>query len=736
MPRTMPIHRLLLPALLLVTAAALAPRAHAAFTQVNANLAEARAITPVNSSEVYVGTYGGGVWKTSNATVATPTWARTGTADMRYVNSIAARYSQTSGSATVYVATGRGVFKTTNSGTAWTQLTYDETRVVAVDPNNANNVMAGVPGLGLARSTDGGATWTLVGSTVFDSTDVTSVVYQNSNTLYAGFDSREGANWGGVYKSTDGGATWANWNTVGGALANKFVKTVAVDLAGTVYAGTKDGGVGGIYKQNGAAGGAWTGPMTTKVINNDPCGGCPYNLAGVQVLHLDRNYAVSPGRLWAGSGDADGKGDGGGYSMWRLPGPLHTDYNNWSYAFQAPQDIFGEVNAIATFPDVADKVWLAIAGIGLVEGSNLAVASFANANGGITINGATTTRFSGIKATRANDIAVSGSTVLVAAHAAGVWRSTTGTAGTFSVFNGGAFGTGLENILGVAGYERVVGAEHIAINPTNANDVWMSTSGRGLYRATLPTNAWTVVNETGLDNCANAACGAISRYILHRDLKFDSAGNLFITLFDMPFGDPADNNAGLYRRAAGGSTWVRSLAGPWVGNSGLNKVVQTSVSGWLALVNETYPYLSGNGGVTFPTQLNDATAPHTGFWRLYFKDAAWNTGATNVVTAVTNKGLFNSFNNGGSFAAVTIGTPGALVTTNFTSIAYSPSVDQRLFAGSLDGKLYCSNNAGYSWSAATTDFYSPVTRVKFIGTTLYVITDGNGVWSDPAPACA
>lgn len=735
MPRTMPIHRILLPALLAITAAAFVPRAQAAFTQVNANLAEARAITPVNSSEVYVGTYGGGVWKTSNATVATPTWARTGTADMRYVNSIAARYSQTSGSATVYVATGKGVFKTTNSGTAWTQLTYDETRVVAVDPSNANNVIAGVPGLGLARSTDGGATWTLVGSTVFDSTDVTSVVYQNSSTLYAGFDSREGANWGGVYKSTDGGATWANWNTVGGALGNKFVKAVAVDLAGTVYAGTKDGGVGGIYKQNGAAGGAWSGPMATLPIDGSACGGCPYNLAGVQVLHLDRNYAVAPGRLWAGTGDADGKGDGGGYSMWRLPGPSHSNYNAWSYAFQAPQDIFGEVNAIATFPDVADKVWLAIAGIGLVEGSTLNSIAFNNANGGITINGATTTRFSGIKATRANDIAISGSTVLVAAHAAGVWRSTTGTAGTFSVFNGGAFGTGLENILGVNGFERVVGAEHIAINPTNANDVWMSTSGRGLYRATLPTNAWTVVNETGLDNCANAACGAISRYVRHRDLKFDSAGNLFITIFEMPFGAPADDNAGLYRRAAGGSTWARSLAGPWVGNSGLNKVVQTSVTGWLALVNETFPYLSGNNGVTFGTQLNDATAPHTGFWRLYFKDAAWNT-ADGSVTAVTNKGLYYSSNNGGNFAAVTIGTPGALATTNFTSIAFSPSTSLRLFAGSLDGKLYCSNNAGYSWSAVATDFYSPVTRVKFIGTTLYVITDGNGVWSDPAPACA
>ena len=67
MPRTMPLQRFLLPAFLALSALALAPRAHAAFTQVNANLAEARAITPVNSSEVYVGTYGGGVVVTSVA---------------------------------------------------------------------------------------------------------------------------------------------------------------------------------------------------------------------------------------------------------------------------------------------------------------------------------------------------------------------------------------------------------------------------------------------------------------------------------------------------------------------------------------------------------------------------------------------------------------------------------------------------------------------------------------------
>jgi hypothetical protein len=84
---------------------------------------------------------------------------------------------------------------------------------------------------------------------------------------------------------------------------------------------------------------------------------------------------------------------------------------------------------------------------------------------------------------------------------------------------------------------------------------------------------------------------------------------------------------------------------------------------------------------------------------------------------------------------VSVVAPGALATANFTSVAYSPSVNLRLFAGSTDGKLYCSNDGGYNWGSSATDFYSAITAVKYIGTTLYVITDGNGVWFDAAPGC-
>ncbi len=141
----------------------------------------------------------------------------------------------TNGSIVAYLATdGGGVWKTTTCCTAntnWTMLTDDASisttavDTVVIDPNNHNTIYAGTGDLnfgsfsygsqGILKSTDAGATWTVLGATIFGAPYPQPVgqypQYQavgkvrvdpnNSNRVVAGTKT-------GLYFSYDAGANW------------------------------------------------------------------------------------------------------------------------------------------------------------------------------------------------------------------------------------------------------------------------------------------------------------------------------------------------------------------------------------------------------------------------------------------------------------------------------------------------------------------------------------------------
>lgn len=135
---------------------------------------------------------------------------------------------------TLYVATASGgLWKSTDAGANFQPLTNSRPEFsfesLAIDPQNPNTIYAGTGhfngyyGTGLLKSTDGGATWTVLGKATFGALMLTEVLVHptNSNTLFvsvANLTQAEsidvlppGQPQLGVYRSTDGGQ---NWNRV------------------------------------------------------------------------------------------------------------------------------------------------------------------------------------------------------------------------------------------------------------------------------------------------------------------------------------------------------------------------------------------------------------------------------------------------------------------------------------------------------------------------------------------
>ena len=184
----------------------------------------------------YMGTTGGGVWKTINAGI---TWQNIsdGYFNTTTIGAIAVAESDPN---VVYVGTGEhavrgvmtsdgdGVYKSTDAGKTWKKIGLDLTQHISrivVDPKNADIVYVAAQGTlftpgperGVFKSIDGGATWKKV-LFVDDKTGAAelSMDATNPRVLYAAMWEHGRLPWkvisggpgSGLYKSTDSGATW------------------------------------------------------------------------------------------------------------------------------------------------------------------------------------------------------------------------------------------------------------------------------------------------------------------------------------------------------------------------------------------------------------------------------------------------------------------------------------------------------------------------------------------------
>ncbi|MEO5783866.1 MAG: hypothetical protein ABIQ07_11365, partial [Ginsengibacter sp.] len=182
---------------------------------------------------LYIGTAGGGVWKSTNAgTSFKPIFDK-------YCQSIGAIAIDQSKPNIVFAGTGEsnmrnsvsignGLYRTTDAGDNWTKVGLDSTEHIAkivIDPKNSDNIYVAAPGplwsdsknRGLYKSTDGGKTWDKI-LYINEKAGVADVAVdpQNPNIVFAStwefrrfpYAFNSGGTGSGFYKSSDGGKTW------------------------------------------------------------------------------------------------------------------------------------------------------------------------------------------------------------------------------------------------------------------------------------------------------------------------------------------------------------------------------------------------------------------------------------------------------------------------------------------------------------------------------------------------
>lgn len=216
--------------------------------------ANAVAIDPNSANTFYIGSAGGGVWKTTDAGVS---WS------------------------------------TTSDG--WPSLGVSS---IAIQPGNSDVILAGTGdfygsdfgGIGIMRSTNAGATWTLVGTNL-GSSMVSAIAFHPDNpSVVFATTGRSGS--GRLYRSTDAGLTWFD---SGGTVSTwSDVKIGAQRGDGTRTVWAVSGGNPGLIRKSDNQGASWT-TVTSPVTGNQN----PLHIAPSR-FQPDTAYllATTPRQVW------------------------------------------------------------------------------------------------------------------------------------------------------------------------------------------------------------------------------------------------------------------------------------------------------------------------------------------------------------------------------------------------------------------------------------------------------
>ncbi|MEP6922084.1 MAG: Ig-like domain-containing protein [bacterium] len=173
------------------------------------------AIDPTNPNVLYVGTgegfgnqdriQGAGIFKTTDGGI---TWAQlpaTANPSWFFVNRLAVNPTN---SQIILAATLTGIWRTPDGGASWSQRSSSAALDLNIDPNDANKAIASGTS-GARYSVDGGLTWTAATGVPSGGRSEVAYARSDSSIVYASVE----AGTGQLYRSTDGGFSYSLVNS-------------------------------------------------------------------------------------------------------------------------------------------------------------------------------------------------------------------------------------------------------------------------------------------------------------------------------------------------------------------------------------------------------------------------------------------------------------------------------------------------------------------------------------------
>jgi photosystem II stability/assembly factor-like uncharacterized protein len=616
----------------------------------------ALAIDPTNASIEYAGTWGAGIYKTTDAGQG---WVlmNNGLGNL-YINFIAIDPVTPS---TIYLGTQKdGVYKSTNAGSSWSATgpgLNSEAIVytIAIDPSAPDTVYAGTrsPGStppwggGVYKSTNGGGTWQAMNSGLGEEWVYSIAIHPTTpSILYAATHSA------GVYKSSNGGSSWTEANNGIDDLATRAL-VINPNFTHTVYVGTWHGD--SIYKTT-DDGANWsqmnTGLNGAKIFSLilDPA--VPQTLYAA-TYHTGVFKTTNGGTSWSSAGL-------GADFVYRIA--KHDGLNAPLIAGTAGDGLYQSIDSASSWSSSDAGLKASSVTSWLIDPVSPSTVYTSVYGGGVfksTNNGETWVEAnSGLEDKFVHALAMTSSTVLLAGtDRSGVYISIDGGA-TWTASNSGMpaalipfgalgppfnhfedaewFDPGMlfdfdkesANLQGFSFGGTNVSVLSISIDPDTPATIYLGTNGNGILKSTNGGASWNATGST-------------------TEIVHAVAINPFNTA--TIFGGVDGGQGSMVMSSDGGSNWIYA-------NNGL-------------------------GGATVNAVIFD---PNT----------------LNRMYAATNSGIFLSTDGGTSWGAS--GLSGLRV----YSITFNPSDPSQLYAGAEDG-LYLSVDSGASWVQVSEGLVDP-----------------------------
>ncbi len=676
---------------------------------------------------------------------------------------------------------GGGVWKSSNAGADWTQLTdlvlpNIAVASLAMDPSNPQVLYAGtgegffnadaIRGTGIYKTSDGGVTWTALSATVppagvaGDFSYVTQIVVspRSPNRVYASTRT-------GLFRSNDGGGTWTRLIDANAVRGCQDVVLQAKRAAGYVFAACGTFAQASIYRGLDSTASTFSPVFTTTGMGRTSLAIAPSNENYIYALASNSSSYGMLGVFRSTTGGASGS--------WTTqvsasdPNPINrVQLTNPVYAFS--QCVGGSVgnynqgwydNVIAVDPMDPEKVWTG--GVDLMRsddgGRNWGVASYwwfnrgdpnyAHADNHVI-------RF------HPNYDGSSNTTIFVASDG-GVFRTNNAR---------GAVGTTVDNICGnpVAGMVQWTELNnnyattqfyHGAVYP-DGSAFTGGMQDNGTWRGTTASTAWqkllggdggyNAVDTLGDNNPANDVLFAeYTRLSIQKSTDGGATFNNAITgitgsgfAFIAPFHMNAGNKQHLW--TGGWDIWrSTNQASNWVKASN-STPGSGSVSAVAASPSDTNRVIIGmsDGYIIYNTSALSASSvtvwPNTRPRAEFVGGIAFDPNDSNVAYAAyeTFSGLsvYKTSNAGASWVALPGTGVNVLPKVPAHTVVVDPSNSARIYVGTDIG-VYTSIDGGANWYRENTGFGNVSVEHLEINSQgspyLFAFTHGRGAWRVP-----